>query len=300
MGNDLKNELKNIFKDTGLDDASFDKIIQVFTESVNAKAQAQVEVALEEQDKVFSEQLKLFINKLDASHSEKLSHLVEALENNYVKKLKILKEKYDEKYKKAFVNFKDNLIDTNQSFINMYLNKVVPQDVVTESVKIKKQENLINNIRKLLAVNSVTEREMVKDGILEAKKIINEAHDEIEKLKKEKSLLAEQLNTQKRDILLEKKLSKVAPEKRNTLYKIYKDKSINQINEQFDYSSRLLDRQIKNEKKNIVNNILEKRSKEGEFINQPTKVLNENINNLNNSNNQSLTLMDDYVAELQK
>lgn len=300
MKDDLKKELKVIFEDLKLDDASIDKIVQLFNENVEAKANARVEIALQEQDNAYSEKLKLFLEKLDTKHADKMKQIVEACENKYIKKLNLLKEAYDNKYKKQFIKFKDDIVNTNQTFINMYLNKLVPQKIVNESVIAKKNEKLINEMKKMLAISGATEREAIKDGIIQARKTIVESANEVNRLKSENRKLLNQINKQKRDTLLENKLSKVSPEKRDTLRKIFADKSIQQINEGFEYSSKLLSNRIKKVKQQKYQEILQEKSKNGDLITHPViekqNVVNESINNYNN--NAALTSMDDYVAEL--
>lgn len=300
MKDDLKKELKVIFEDLKLDDASIDKIVQLFNENVEAKANARVEIALQEQDNTYSEKLKLFLEKLDTKHADKMKQIVEACENKYIKKLNLLKEAYDNKYKKQFIKFKDDIVNTNQTFINMYLNKLVPQKIVNESVIAKKNEKLINEMKKMLAISGATEREAIKDGIIQARKTIVESANEVNRLKSENRKLLNQINKQKRDTLLENKLAKVSPEKRDTLRKIFADKSIQQINEGFEYSSKLLSNRIKKVKQQKYQEILQEKSKNGDLITHPVienqNVVNESINNYNN--NATLTSMDDYVAEL--
>lgn len=299
MKDDLKTQLKTIFEGLNLDEASIDKVVQLFNENVKIKADAQTEVALQKQDDIFSEQLKSFIEQLDAKHANQMQQIVESLEHNYVKKLKMLSEKYDNKYKAAFIKFKNDSVSTTAAFLDMYLKKMIPEDTIVESIKLKKQENLINGLRKLLAVDKASESAVIKEGIIEAKKTINESRSEIEELKAANKALVQKLADQQRDILLEQKLNTVAPNKRETLYKIYKDKSIEQINESFDYSSKIMDKQAKQAKQAKVNAILENKSKNGEFIKQTVKtdaVINESLNNYNNPTD----MMDSYLAELEK
>lgn len=298
MDEKLKQELKAIFEGLNLDEASMDKIVQIFNENVSHKVNQEVEVALAEQDNIFSEQLRSFIEKLDVQQTAKMQQLVEALELNYIKKLKLLKEKYDNNYKSQFKKFKTDLLKTNNSFINMYLNKVVPQKMINEAVNHKRQERLIAEMRKLLSIDQAAGKEIIKEGIIEAKKTIDESNSKIESLIEENKKLQNHIDTFKRDILLEKKLSEVNPNKRKSLYNIYKDQTIEQINESFDYSSKLIDKQRKTYKENLKNSVINEKSNKGEFIKTMPKqdnIITESKNNLNNH-----TQMDDYISELTK
>ena len=41
---------------------------------------------------------------------------------------------YENHYKKEFNKFKNNLLKTNQTFLEMYISKVMPDDVISEAV----------------------------------------------------------------------------------------------------------------------------------------------------------------------
>lgn len=290
----LKTELKTIFEDLKLDDASLDKVVALFENAVESKVKIATEVALNEQDAAYAKELQKLMVKLDEKHVSQLNKVVDAINENHTAKLTNIQALYENHYAKEFNKFKNNLVKTNKIFLEMYLNKAVPNDVIAEAVTIKKQGALINEMKKLLALDSASENEVIKEGVLEAGKIIKESKQQIDQLLSEKQELENQLNTNKRDVLLSEKLNSVDPSKRSALKKIFKDADIETINESFDYSSKLIDKQRKELKEELKNKNISKKS----FIpfNHKPSIITENAQPTKPSNGSSI--MSDYIAEL--
>lgn len=290
----LKEELKGIFEGLKLDEASLDKVLTLFENAVESKVKIATEVALNEQDEAYSKELKNLMTKLDEKHTAKLEEVVGVITENHTNKLQKIQKLYENHYKKEFNKFKNNLLKTNETFLEMYISKVMPDDVISEAVTVRKQAKLISEMKKMLALDTASTNNVVKEGILEAGKIIKESKEQINQLISEKAELENKIKSNERDILLNQKLNSVEASKRDTLRKIFKDADIEQINENFDYSSKLIDKQRKELKEELKNkNISQK--KFIPFNNKPS-IIAENVQQRQSVKENSI--MNDYITEL--
>ena len=290
----LKEELKVIFEGLKLDDASLDKVLALFENAVESKVKIATEVALNEQDTAYSKELQNLITKLDEKHANQLDKVVEVINENHLAKLQNVQKLYENHYKKEFEKFKNNLLLTNKCFLEMYLNKVMPDDMISEAVTVRKQAKLISEMKRMLDLDSASQNTAIKEGILEAGKIIKESKEQIQQLISEKTELENKIKINERDILLNQKLNSVEASKRDTLRKIFKDADIEKINENFDYSSRLIDKQRKEFKEELKNkNISQK--KFIPFNNKPS-ILAESVQQ--NQTVKENSIMSDYITEL--
>ena len=290
----LKEELKVIFEGLKLDDASLDKVLALFENAVESKVKIATEVALNEQDTAYSKELQNLITKLDEKHANQLDKVVEVINENHLDKLQNVQQLYENHYKKEFEKFKNNLLLTNKRFLEMYLNKVMPDDMISEAVTVRKQAKLISEMKRMLDLDSASQNTAIKEGILEAGKIIKESKEQIQQLISEKTELENKIKINERDILLNQKLNSVEASKRDTLRKIFKDADIEKINENFDYSSRLIDKQRKEFKEELKNkNISQK--KFIPFNNKPS-ILAESVQQ--NQTVKENSIMSDYITEL--
>ena len=290
----LKEELKVIFEGLKLDEASLDKVLTLFENTVNSKVKIATDIALNEQDAAYPKELKNLITKLDEKHSAKLDEVINVINENHAMKLQKIQKLYENHYQKEFKKFKNNLVKTNESFIEMYINKVMPDNVISEAVTVRKQAKLISEMKKMLALDSASTNDVIKEGVLEAGKIINESKQQIEQLISEKAELENKIKANERDILLNNKLNSVEASKRDALKRIFKDADINTINENFDYSSKLIDKQRKELKEELKNkNISQK--KFIPFNNKPS-IIAENVQQKPSVKDTSI--MNDYLSEL--
>lgn len=290
----LKEELKGIFEGLKLDEASLDKVLTLFENAVESKVKIATEVALNEQDAAYSKELQNLMTKLDEKHTAKLEEVVGAITENHTNKLQKIQKLYENHYKKEFNKFKNDLLKTNKTFLEMYISKVMPDDVISEAVTVRKQAKLISEMKKMLALDTASTNNVVKEGILEAGKIIKESKEQINQLVSEKAELENKIKSNERDILLNQKLNLVEASKRDALRKIFKDADIEQINENFDYSSKLIDKQRKELKEELKNkNISQK--KFIPFNNKPS-IIAENVQQKQTVKENSI--MSDYITEL--
>ena len=112
-------------------------------------------------------------------------------------------------------------------------------------------------------------------------------------MKKNFKLLYESNQETKKSLFLESKIAKFSDEKKNFIKKTLAGKSLEFIEENFAYATRLFDKSEKENLKVIKEQAIENRKVKPDFVKQPEKVVEESVNNTDDDANP-------YVSELSK
>ena len=235
--------IKDILKEaTGgaLNEEVLGEIEKVFESKVDSKVQIHVEQALNEQDELYSSKLEQLIEKIDADHSAKLTQVVEAIDADRANKLQMVIEKYENALNEDSENFKSTLVENISDYIEVYIDEKVPVESIQEAVKNTKARKILEGLRNHLAVDSALEKDAIKSAVVDGKNQINEANTKLESVVNEKAELQKELEVTKANYLLEQKTAKLDERSRNYLLKAMKDKDLEYIQENFDYTLKLL------------------------------------------------------------
>jgi hypothetical protein len=234
--------IKDILKeatDGALNEEVLGEIEKVFESKVDSKVQIHVEQALNEQDELYSSKLEQLIEKIDADHSAKLTQVVEAIDADRANKLQMVIEKYENALNEDAENFKSTLVENISDYIEVYIDEKVPVESIQEAVKNTKARKILEGLRNHLAVDSALEKDAIKSAVVDGKNQINEANTKLESVVNEKAELQKELEVTKANYLLEQKTAKLDERSRNYLLKAMKDKDLEYIQENFDYTLKL-------------------------------------------------------------
>lgn len=219
------------------------KLIQ---EAVDAKVQEKVQIhverALAEQDELYSSKLEKLLEALDKDHTAKLEKVVSAIDADRARKLKSVVEKYEKQSNKDAKKFKKKLVESISDYLDAYLKEVVPVADIQEAVKNKKALALLENLRTTLAIDSAIEKKSIKSAIIDGQNQINEASKKLESITSENKTLKESLAKTQADLLVEQKTAALSEDQRAYIKKAMKGKSLSFINENFDYTVKLLEK----------------------------------------------------------
>ena len=148
--------LKEATKDLLTED-TLKQIETIFNESVDKKTTdqltLQLETALVNQDEAHTKQLKVLLEKIDNDHSAKLEKVVQAITESHTHKLKRVISKYQSALNNEAKTFKEALNSNISQYLDLYLEKVIPQKMINEAVSNNKAKNLINKLRNTLGVD---------------------------------------------------------------------------------------------------------------------------------------------------
>lgn len=235
--NDIKDALQPEVKDV-LTEESLGKLEQHF----NEKVKLHVEKALNEQDEEYSLALEKFLDALDTDHSAKLRKVVEAIETNHTNKLKKVISKYETALTTEANAFRSDLVAKISNYLDLYLEKSIPQDAVLEAVQNKRATTVLNSIRTALGVDLALAKESVRDAVLDGKNQINEARTELEDLKAKFNAIEQENAQLKSRLYLEQKTAELPDNKKGYVKKILSNKGYEFIKENFDYTVSMFDK----------------------------------------------------------
>ena len=216
--------------------------IQVIEEAIKDKLTLSVEAALASQDELYSEKLQELIEAIDKDHTSKLKRVVEAVDRNNAEKLVKVINKYENEISASAKEFKNTLVESISDYLEEYIEEAVPAEAILEATQNRTAMEVLNNLRKVLAVDSTLMSESVKEAVLDGKAQIDELKSQLEKVEKENALIKEAYNKTKADLLLESRTAKLPTKKAEYLRKVLGDKTPKFIEENFDYTARLFDK----------------------------------------------------------
>lgn len=227
--------LKEATKDI-LSEETLKEIENVFNTTVNERVELHVKKALTEQDEDYSAKLEKLIEAIDTDHTTKLQKVVEAIDTDRAAKLKTVIEKYETALQNEAATFKNELVAKISKYLEVYLENKIPEASINEAVKNKKAVKVLENIRNILAVNMAVSNESIKDAVVDGKNRLNEAAKQLEASNEKVKTLAEELTKVKAELTLEKKIQELDDDKKNYARKMLANKSEKFINENFDYT----------------------------------------------------------------
>ncbi len=227
-----------------------DDVKQILSEeSINAiqtafqsKTDLLIEAALVEQDTLYAEKLEQLMTAIDVDHTKKLRKVVEAVDRSNAKKLLKVVNRYEAEINSKAKEFKTAIIESVSSYLEEYIDEAIPAEAILEATKNRTATTVLQNLRKVLAVDSALMSESVKGAVVDGKNQITELSDKVAKLTAENNIIKENYNKVKANLILENKTSHLTAKKKDYLKKVLGDKSPKFIEENFDYTLRLFER----------------------------------------------------------
>ena len=114
----------------------------------NKKVGLHVEAALVKQDDEYSAKLEHLLEAIDVDHTGKLDKVVNAIDKNHGQKLINVVEKYSRAINEEAVTFKRDVVHKVSKYLDIYLEKLVPQRSINEAVKNRRSARVISQMRK--------------------------------------------------------------------------------------------------------------------------------------------------------
>ena len=152
-----------------------EETLQQIEEAFNEKVKLHVEAALVKQDDEYATKLEHLLEAIDHDHSNKLDKVVEAIDKNHSDKLIKLVEKYSKALTTEANDFKGDIVNKVSKYLDIYLEKLVPQKSINEAVKNKRSAKMLSEMRKVLAVDAALQKQAIKDAIVDGKTRIDES-----------------------------------------------------------------------------------------------------------------------------
>jgi hypothetical protein len=280
----MKKNEKNLFsedvqKSLGLSDES----VRAIQESLESKIDLAVETALAEQDDVYAEKLKHLMASVDKDRTFKMKKLMEAFDRDKTAKLVKVVKKYEREQQYDLVKFKKQLTESVSEFLDEFLEESLPKEDFSQAVKNKSAYSVLDNLRKVLAIDSAVMKESVSDAIFEGKQELEKLRKENQKLKSNLKIVNESKEKAEVKLFLENKTSKFNNDKKKFIQKALIDKPLEFIEENFDYTVRLFDKQEKKQLEVLKEEALQNRKYKPDFVKQPELIIEETKNTEENN-----------------
>lgn len=219
-----------------------EETLQQIEEAFNKKVEIHVEAALAKQDDEYSTKLEHLLEAIDMDHSKKLDRVIEAIDKNHSDKLIKVVEKYSKALTLEANTFKNDLVGKVSKYLEIYLEKLVPQKAINEAVKNKRSAKMLSEMRKVLAVDVALQKDSIKGAIVDGKKRIDEATAIAESATSKYDALAKENAKLKSRLTLEEKCFDLPEDKAAFCKKVLHNKSAKFISENFDYTLKMFDK----------------------------------------------------------
>jgi len=288
----MKKNKQNLFseeiqKNLGLSDES----VKAIQESLESKIDLAVEAALKEQDDVYAEKLTVLISSLDKDRTLKMKKLMEAFDKDKTAKLVKVVKKYEREQQGELSRFKKQLTESISQYLEEFLDESLPKKDIEAAVKNKTAYSVLENLRKVFAIDYTLMKESVSNAIVQGKNELDTLRLENSELKKTLNLITEEKDKTQVKLFLEGKTSKFPEAKKNFIKKALSDKSLKFIKENFDYTVRLFENQEKKQLEIIKEQALQSRKHKPDFV-KNQKVITEKVNTTVEENNPYLNALE--------
>lgn len=297
--------LKEVTKDI-LSEDSLSQIQEAFDMAVQERVDLHVEKALVEQDDTYSNKLQTLLEAIDNDHCSKLEQLVEAIDTNHAQKLQFIVNKYKTALNEEASTLKESLIDNISNYLELYVEKALPAEQITEAVNNRRAKDVLKELREVLAVDELLAKDKVKTAIQDGKRRIDENAARAESSEKEAKILKENLNRAQAELILERKTQGLPERKKEYVRRVLSDKSAEFITENFDYTVKLFDKEDESTRNTLREQVRTKRAIQKKNVDvivetnqDPAPVMTESASNLDDTGDDS-EMFNTYMGELGK
>lgn len=277
----IKNILSEQFKDL-ITDETLSTIEEAFNQAVEEKSKEKIQLESEnlkqKLDGDYTAKLEQLVEKIDTDHTAKLKKLVEAIDTDHAVKLQKLVKGIDEKHTKMLEQvvekyegqiaeeakgFQERLVEEVSNYLDLYVEKAVPTEQISEAVQNIKAAKQLNQIRQIIGISEEFVDAEVKEALVDGKKTIDSLRAELNEALKENAELNQRANKAEATIILEQKTSDMPSAKKQFVTKLLGNKAPQYIEENFQYVVEMFEKETQEEVDEI------KESVKNQFINAP-------------------------------
>jgi hypothetical protein len=289
---DIKNILNEQFKDLITED-TLETIEEAFTQAVEEKSKEKIQLetesvkaqldenytaklqeALQTIDNDHTAKLKKLVEAIDTDHAVKLQKLIKAIDKKHTGMLKKVVEKYENELTNEAKSFQDRLVEEISNYLDLYIDKTIPTEQISEAVKNIKAATQLNQIRQIVGINEEFVDSEVKEALIDGKKTIDSLKNELDGVLKENTELSQRASKAEAYILLESKTNDMPSAKKAFIVKLLGNKKPEYIEENFSYVVDMFEKQTQEDvdqaKESLKQEIVESQS-----VDRPTIIEEE-------------------------
>ena len=241
MNKDIVALLKEATKDL-LTEQHLNDIKVAFDQAVESKSKILIESALIKQDEEYTQKLQKLLAAVDEDYSKKLQRVVEAIDKSNTQKLMTVIERYEKLANQDAKAFKHQLTESLSKYLDVYLEEKIPAQEIKEATQNKKSQSLLDEIRKLLAVDLAMATESIREAVLDGKTQLQQLQAVATEADVKVRALTEENERLETRALIAEKISTVPEDKREYMKRMLTGKDRQYITENFDYILNLHDK----------------------------------------------------------
>lgn len=261
---------------------------------IQEKIDHEVKAALVTQDDQYTEKLKGLLETIDKNYGVKLHRVVQAINEKHTKMLQKVAKKYEKQLHVEAKSYKNNLVSSLSNYLEEALVEMLPVEEIKEAVRNKRAYATLQKLRENLAIDSALVNESIREAVVDGKKQLLEANENVRLLERELKQLREEKNQRETSALLERKMAaaNITPDRKRLIKRVFEGKTVEFINENFDTTVKMVQ---KKEDESLSQILKEARGQSVTKTELPRVVVEEKAVSQNES-----PLVDDYMRELSR
>ena len=276
-------------------------IVEAFQVAVDAKTAERVELevknAIVQVDEDHSNKLVRLLEAIDNDHANKLLAVVKKVDEDHTLKLRRIIGRYETILKEEAGQFKDSFINEISNYLELYVDRTIPKEQVMEATKNTSARNMIESIKKIVAVDKTFINENIKEALVDGKQQIDGLRAELNKTIQENVKINKENNAIKTKLMLEKNTMSFPEEKKQYVMRVLSDKSPEYIKENFSYVVEMYNRDEQDSREVIREEAT--KTAVSNTVKHPKLVL-ESVTQTGTSEDSSDSLTNMYLSELHK
>jgi len=224
------------------------------------RAKLQVEAATIQIDEDHSLKLQHLLESIDADHTEKLQKLVEAIDTDHTAKLRQVLQAIDNKHSAMLeqvinkyetslhseaATYKDTLVEEISNYIELYIDKLVPQKQIDEATNNIQARRILEQVRQIVSIDEEFINTEIKEALVDGKRTIDSLRRELNEAVSTNRNLSQKLTGTESALLLENKTKSLPEETRRHVKRLLKDKPVEYINENYQYVVEMFEKETR-------------------------------------------------------
>lgn len=257
----IKTILNEQFKDL-ISEETLNTIEEAFQQAVKEKIDLEKENVQQKLDEAYTAKLQELVEKVDADHTAKLKKLVEAIDMDHAVKLQKLVEgidkkhtgmlrqvveKYENELQEEAKSYQQRLVEEVSNYLDLYLDKNLPKDQISEAVQNVKAAKQLAQIRQIVGISEEFVDTEVKEALIDGKKTIDSLRSELDEALKQNVDLNQRANKAEASIILEKRTADMPSAKKAYITRLLGNKTPQFIEENFSYCVDMFEKEAQEE-----------------------------------------------------
>jgi len=228
-----KSEISKVFEEV---------VSEQVTAQLNEKVEVAVNLALVEQDESHEAQLGQILEAIDADHSTKLQKMVENVDKEHTKKLEGIVGHYEQLLGEESKKLVTSLQTDISNFLDLTLDDLLPKDMLKEAVANTKATRKLKKIQEMVSVDEDFINESIREALDDGREQIESLRENMNTVLKENVRLSASNSKIGSELIIERKTKNLKDEKRLFVEQTFKGKSVDYVEENFDYALKMFER----------------------------------------------------------